>query len=111
MRGQAEAPEPGTAGDHVTIEEVERIAELARLDFTPDEKARLAEEMSRILAMVSKLNELDTSRVEPLHHVLDLHTVLREDVPGPTLPREEVMANAPARKGDFFIVPKVLPEG
>ncbi|MFN3821690.1 MAG: Asp-tRNA(Asn)/Glu-tRNA(Gln) amidotransferase subunit GatC [bacterium] len=92
----------------VSIEEVDHIAELARLDFSPEEKLRLAEDMDRILAMMETLKEVDTTNVEPLHHVLDLHTVLREDIPGETLRLEEALGNAPARRGDFFLVPKVI---
>ena len=88
--------------------EVDRIAALARLDPEPEERERLAEELSRIVDYFSQLSELDTDGVEPLHHVLDLHSVLREDVVRPSLPGEVALKNAPARKGDYFLVPKVI---
>ena len=90
--------------------EVTRIADLARIQLSPEEEARAREELGAIVGYVGQLSELDTSGVEPLHHVLDIRNVLREDEPQPSLPTEEVLANAPARKGDFFVVPKVIRE-
>lgn len=101
----------GTRTRSVSLEEVERVASLARLDPAPDEKVRLAGEMSRILDYVRQLDELDTAEVEPLHHVLDLRSVLRDDEPRESLPVAEALKNAPARKGDFFLVPKVVDKG
>ncbi|MBM3326919.1 MAG: Asp-tRNA(Asn)/Glu-tRNA(Gln) amidotransferase subunit GatC [Calditrichaeota bacterium] len=95
----------------VTPDEVGHIADLARLCPSVDEKLRLAEQMSQIVEFVEQLNELDTSDVEPLHHVLDLHSVLREDEPQPSLPVDEALMNAPARKGDYFRVPRVIEKG
>jgi len=92
----------------VTAGEVRRIAELARLHPSEEEVARLAVEMSGILGHIAQLNELDAGDVAPLHHVLDLTNALRDDEPGASLPVERVLANAPARKGDFFLTPKVI---
>lgn len=64
--------------------------------------------MNRILGMVDQLRALDTTGVEPLHHVLDLQNVLREDVVHPSFDAETALKNAPARKGDYFLVPKVI---
>jgi len=94
--------------DKVSLAEVERIAELARLSPSYEEKVKLAGEMNRILGHIEQLNELDTSIIEPLHHVLDLHNVLREDQPGESLSADVALKNAPVRKGDYFLVPKVI---
>lgn len=95
-------------GKRVSIQDVDRIAELARLAPSTEEKEQLASELADIVSFVEQLNELDTDKVEPLHHVLDLHTVLREDEVKPSLPVESTLQNAPQRKGDYFLVPKVI---
>jgi aspartyl-tRNA(Asn)/glutamyl-tRNA(Gln) amidotransferase subunit C len=92
----------------VTIKEVEHIARLAKLEFSPGEKERLAGELNRILSYMAKLNELDTAGVEPLAQVVTMQNVLREDVTRPPLPRDEALRNAPDRTGEFFTVPKVI---
>jgi len=99
-----------SATTKITGEEVERIAVLSRLSPTVEERESLAREMSSIIDFVEQLNELDTSSTEPLHHVLDMHSVLREDVVVESLPVGEAMKNASSRqrKGDYFVVPKVI---
>lgn len=94
----------------VTIADVEHVAALARLRFSPAEKEKLVKELNTILAYVDQLNELDTAAVEPLDHVNEMQNVARADEPGPCLTREEAMQNAPARTEKFFRVPKVLGE-
>ena len=92
----------------VSIDEVRRIARLARLRFTSDEEARLAGEMTAILDYVEQLREVDVTDVAPLHHVLDLENVFRPDEPVQRLSREEALANAPDHDGTYFRVPKVI---
>jgi len=92
----------------VTIKDVEHIAELARLEFNENEKQKLTHELNEILKYVEKLGELDTSNVEPLSHVIELNNVFRDDVVQPSLPPEEALKNAPAKKDTFFRVPKVI---
>jgi aspartyl-tRNA(Asn)/glutamyl-tRNA(Gln) amidotransferase subunit C len=92
----------------VSREEVKKIAYLARLKFTPEEEEKLTKEMNEILNYMDKLNELDTSQVEPLHHVIEMGTVFREDVIRPSLSQEDALKNAPKRFDTYFIVPKVL---
>ena len=92
----------------VTIADVEYVAALAKLSFSAEEKARLAGELNRILEYMEQLRTLDTGSVEPLAQVIGREAVLREDVPRPCLAREEVLANAPVRQGDFFGVPKAI---
>lgn len=90
--------------------DVERIAELARLSLASDEADRMTAELDAILGYVEQLGALDTTAVEPTHHVLPLATPLREDRAEPPLPPERALANAPAREGFAFAVPKVLDE-
>jgi aspartyl-tRNA(Asn)/glutamyl-tRNA(Gln) amidotransferase subunit C len=84
---------------------VMHVARLARLDLRPDEVDRLTTELDAILAAVSKVAELDLADVPPTSHPLDLVNVWGDDVPRPSLPLDEALANAPAREGDLFRVP------
>jgi aspartyl-tRNA(Asn)/glutamyl-tRNA(Gln) amidotransferase subunit C len=92
----------------ISIDEVRYIARLARLEFTEAEEQLLAEQMSKILDYVAKLNELDTRDVPPMSHVLDLYNVLREDMVEQRITREEALRNAPSADSDYFRVPKVI---
>ena len=84
---------------------VMHVARLARLDLRPDEVDRLTTELDAILDAVSKVAELDLADVPPTSHPLDLVNVWGDDVPRPSLPLDEALANAPAREGDLFRVP------
>ena len=92
----------------VTIKDVEHIAKLAKLSFTEDEKTDFTEQFNEILSFMEKLNELDTSNVEPLSHVIEVQNVLREDMVKESLPTENALKNAPSHTDQFFKVPKVI---
>jgi len=92
----------------VTVQDVEYIARLARLSFTDEEKQRLTVELNTILGYMEQLNSVPTDDVEPLSHVIDLPSVMREDRQVPGLSREDALKNAPARTDEFFKVPKVI---
>jgi aspartyl-tRNA(Asn)/glutamyl-tRNA(Gln) amidotransferase subunit C len=93
----------------LSLEEVRRIATLARLRLLPPEEARLAGELSAILDYVRLLEELDVSGVEPMTHALaEGATPWRDDEVRPGLPPEEALANAPAREGTCFQVPRII---
>jgi aspartyl-tRNA(Asn)/glutamyl-tRNA(Gln) amidotransferase subunit C len=92
----------------VTLKDVEHIAKLARLEFTESEKETFTHQLNSILAYVEQLNKLDTSKIEPLSHVIGLGDVFREDLVRPGLSQEEALKNAPAKTGQFFKVPKVI---
>ncbi len=86
------------------------IAELARLELTDDEINRFAGQLSNILQHFERLQELDTSHIEPTASVLPLKNVLRPDVAQPPLPPEAVIANAPDAQDNQFRVSAVLDE-
>ena len=90
----------------ISKDEVLHVARLARLELTDDEVAKFQEQLSDILAAVSKVSELDLSGVPPTSHPLELVNVLADDEPRPSLPREVALANAPlAERGSFRVPP------
>lgn len=92
----------------ITITEVEHVADLARLTFSDEEKKLFTRQLDDILTYVDKLNELDTSGVEPTSHVLPIRNVFKGDEPGPSLAPDDALGNAPERSGDFYRVPKII---
>lgn len=105
----------------ISEQDVAYVAELANLELTADERARMVKDLNSILDYVDRLNELDTSNVEPMAQTSDRYGIdesksgterfayaMREDRTEPSLPREVVMENAPETNGAFFKVPKVI---
>lgn len=92
----------------ITVEQVEHVAKLARLNVSDAEKEKFAEQLSAILQYAEKLDELDTEGVEPTTHVLPLHSVMRSDEVRESLPIEHVLRNAPEDEDGQFLVPAVL---
>lgn len=92
----------------VTKEDVKKIAELARLEFSDSEIVNYTTEMNKILGYVEKLNELDTKDVEPLSHPIENSNVFREDVTKISTEREKALGNAPDKTSEHFKVPKVI---
>ena len=89
----------------ITRDEVLHVARLASLELTDAEVERLTGELSAILEAVSKVSELDLADVPPTSHPLELVNAWAEDEQRPSLPLDDVFANAPAREGDLFKVP------
>jgi aspartyl-tRNA(Asn)/glutamyl-tRNA(Gln) amidotransferase subunit C len=92
----------------VSLKEVEKIAGLARLHITQEEKKKYTEQLNLILDYMEQLNQVDTSDVEPLSHPLELTNVFREDEIRPSLPVDKALKNAPDKSGNYFKVPKVI---
>ena len=90
--------------------DVEHVAYLARLGLTDDELTLLEGQLNHILDQYTILATLDTDAIPPTAQTIELENILREDVAAPSLPTEAVLANAPAREGDFFLVPPILTE-
>ena len=85
-----------------------KVAILARLRIAPDELPRFTDQLNAIVGFVAQLGELDTADVEPLAHGVEVRNVFRDDVRGPSLAREDALANAPKRNAESFLVPAVL---
>lgn len=96
--------------DRFTIEDVERVARLARLELTPAEKELFARQLADILAYARQVQDVDTAGVPPMAHALSIAGTLRDDVPAPSLRRDEVLAAAPDADttAGLFKVPRVL---
>ncbi|HET9926749.1 MAG TPA: Asp-tRNA(Asn)/Glu-tRNA(Gln) amidotransferase subunit GatC, partial [Methylomirabilota bacterium] len=92
------------------LQELEHIARLARLELSGAEKERMRRELDGILSYIDKLRALDTTGVEPTSHAVPLTNVLRDDVEKPSLPRDEMLANAHDRHGELFRVPRIIEE-
>lgn len=93
----------------VTIKDVEKIANLAKLKFTEEEKIKLQGEMNEVLGYIDTINQIPgLDDVKPLENINDTENVFREDVSEVCLTKEEALKNAPEKTENFFKVPKVL---
>jgi len=92
----------------VTDALIDKLAHLARLKFDVSEREEIKNDLQKMIAFVEKLNELDTTGVEPLLHMTDEVNVLRDDHVEGSITREEALKNAPEHDGQFFKVPKVI---
>ena len=92
----------------ISRHDVEHVARLARLGLDDEEIERLTAELSHILDAMQALRDLDTSAIPPTAQVIPLRNVMREDVPRPSLPAEDILRNAPATREQQFLVPPVL---
>ena len=95
----------------ITRQDVEHVADLARLHLTDEEVDRMQTQLSNILEAIETLQQVDTSHVGPTASVIQLENVMRDDVARPGLSRDAALANAPQREGSLLRVPTVLPEG
>ena len=89
-------------------DDVAHVALLARLGLTDEELTRLEGQLNHILDQYAKLAELDTEAIPPTAQTIELQNILRDDVAGPSLSTADALANAPARDGDFIVVPAIL---
>lgn len=94
----------------LTPEEVRHVAMLARLGLTDEEVEMMQGQLGQILGYIEMLEQLDTSQIPPTAQILSHLNVTRPDTTIPSLPTEAVLANAPAREGEFIRVPAVLEE-
>lgn len=92
----------------VTDALVEKLANLARLEFNPVEKEEIKNDLQKMIGFIDKLNELDTTGIEPLLHISDNVNALREDLPEGMISPAEALKNAPFHDDQFFKVPKVI---
>lgn len=87
---------------------VDRIAELARLEFNETDKVEITNDMNKMLDFIDKLSEINTDGVEPLIYMLDESIPLRPDVVKQEISQKEALKNAPQKDSDFIKVPKVI---
>jgi aspartyl-tRNA(Asn)/glutamyl-tRNA(Gln) amidotransferase subunit C len=92
----------------LTPDTVKQVAHLARLTLSDEEVELFTRQLNDILNYVQKLNELDTTDVPAMAHVLELENAFREDAVRDSLPLEEALANAPDRQKNSFAVPKII---
>jgi len=90
---------------------ISRLENLARLDLSEEERTKIKKDLSSILEMVEKLDEIDTDSVEPLIHISEAVNVFREDEVRNQLDRTAALKNAPEKDEQYFKVPKVLKKG
>lgn len=92
----------------ISPDDVLKVAKLAKLQFTQDELSPLAQQLSKIVDFVETLTPINTDRVEPLAHAMDLHSVLRDDAAKIGLSRNAALANSPQHDDECFRVPPVI---
>lgn len=92
----------------LTVDQVKKVATLARLELSDADLTKMADQLNAILGYVDQLAGVNTDGVEPMAHPLPVQNVFREDVPVPSLPVDAALQNAPSRLADFFGVPAVF---
>ncbi len=92
----------------ITRNEVEHVANLAKLNLSEEELSRMTGQLDTILSYVAKLDELDTKDVVPTTHAFSINNAFREDEIQESLPRDEALMNAPKDNGESFVVPKII---
>jgi aspartyl-tRNA(Asn)/glutamyl-tRNA(Gln) amidotransferase subunit C len=87
---------------------IDKLSDLSRLKFEGEDKSAIKTDLKKMIDFIEKLNQLDTTDVQPLIYMTDEPLILRKDVVGPELTQEEALLNAPSKDSDYFKVPKVL---
>ena len=93
---------------HIDEPLVDYVAQLAMLKLSDEEKIKAAADLGRILSYVDTLSALDTTGVEPMSHAFPVFNVFREDDVAPSMDREDILQNAPAKKDGCFLVPRTV---
>lgn len=99
-----------SGGERITAADVRHVARLARLDVTDDEVETFTGQLAAILGHAEDVESLDVDGVPPTAHPLPVANVFRDDVPRPSIDRDEVLAAAPAAEDGRFRVPRILGE-
>ena len=87
---------------------IDKLSKLAMLQFNDEERAEIKSDLEKMIGFVDKLKELDTTGVEPLLHMSNNTDILRQDIPGNMINREEALQNAPLHNEQYIKVPKVI---
>ncbi|MBT5018065.1 Asp-tRNA(Asn)/Glu-tRNA(Gln) amidotransferase subunit GatC [bacterium] len=93
---------------NLSIDDVKKVAKLARLRLSPEEEQEFLGQLGDILGYIEMLNEVDTENVEPMAHIADVVNVFRSDEAQPSIDREKTLLNAPKTDGTYFLVPQIL---
>jgi aspartyl-tRNA(Asn)/glutamyl-tRNA(Gln) amidotransferase subunit C len=88
--------------------DIEKVAKLARLALSEEEKSTFGEQLEQVLAHMEQLNRLDTEGIEPMSHAIPISNVFREDEARPSFPREEVLETGPDTEEGYFKVPRII---
>ena len=88
--------------------DIEKVARLARLELSEEEKKTFGNQMEQILTYMEQLNRLDTTGVEPTSHAIPIYNVFRDDEVKPSFPHEEVLAIAPDEEDGHFKEPRII---
>jgi aspartyl-tRNA(Asn)/glutamyl-tRNA(Gln) amidotransferase subunit C len=91
----------------ISIEDTQHVAKLARLELTEEEQENYTKQLGSILSYIEKLNEVDTTGIEPMAHSVKISNVMREDIVVQDFTRDEMLKNAPCEEDGFFKVPKI----
>ncbi len=94
----------------IDLEQVRKVAHLARLELTPEEEKSFPAQLNRILDYVEQLSELDTTDIPPTTRAIDVSNVVRQDTQCTYGDRHSLLDNSPDREEDYFRVPKILGE-
>lgn len=92
----------------ITSDNVRHVARLARITLSDEQVEIFRKQLNDIVEYVEKLNEIETSNIEPTSHIVPLNNIFREDSMIPSLPRQEMLKNAPDSNERFYIVPKII---
>lgn len=92
----------------ITKEQVQHVANLARLNLTEEEQQEMQKDLESIISFADKLNELNIEEIKPTAHVIPIQNVFRKDEVRPSLERDQLLANAPSKQDGCFYVPKIM---
>ncbi len=92
----------------ISKETVEYVAHLARIDLQPNELDKLSRQLQAIVDFIDRLKKLEVKDVATTSHILPINNVFKPDKPASSLPSQQVLMNAPAKKANFFVVPKII---
>jgi aspartyl-tRNA(Asn)/glutamyl-tRNA(Gln) amidotransferase subunit C len=88
--------------------DIEKVARLARLELSEEEKVTFGNQLEQILTYMEQLNRLDTTGVEPTSHAIPIHNAFREDEMKPSFKQEEVLSISPDQENEHFKVPRII---
>jgi len=88
--------------------DIEKVARLARLDLSEQERETLGNQLEQILTYMEQLNRLDTTGIEPTSHAIPVYNAFREDETKPSFPREEILGLGPEEEEGHFRVPRII---